>query len=453
MPLPRRETLLRLLWGLGLPGALLLLCCVAYLAPEGTSPASAALALPAPDPPSASSASVASLAAIPEPGRTVERVLARGETLSSLLTGAGLSAESAEWAARATARFVDLKQLKPGTRLAVRFDASSAIVAAELRIDGRGVVRLAAAGKDWTSLWDPFTRTVEIRSLRGELKGSFESSVVHAGGPEDLAYEVGEVLQWDLDFNRDLRAGDSFEVLYEEVYLDGLRHDLGKVVAVRYLNRGKPVEAYRFGGAYYDGQGRPLQKMFLRSPIPYSRVTSGFSSHRFHPILKAIMPHYGVDYGAPIGTPARVTASGVVEFADWDGGGGRTVKVRHPNGFLTCYLHLSRFADGARPGRRVTQGDVIGYVGSSGLATGPHLDYRVQKNGAWIDPLSLKTVPSDPVPTTRIAEFRGECEAMRRSLAGGAAYQPAALAGAVQVAASSASDRQNKPGAPPAGSR
>lgn len=159
-----------------------------------------------------------------------------------------------------------------------------------------------------------------------------------------------------------------------------------------------------------------MRKMFLRSPLRYSRVTSRFSNRRFHPILKRYRPHHGVDYGAPAGTPARVTANGTVRFAGWDGGGGKTVKVRHPNGYLTAYLHLSRFGPGVRSGRRVSQGDIIGYVGSTGLATASHLDYRVQRNGRWIDPLSLRSIPADPVPTDKLPEFLAWRDRLRQSL-------------------------------------
>ena len=159
---------------------------------------------------------------------------------------------------------------------------------------------------------------------------------------------------------------------------------------------------------------------------------------RFHPVLKVARPHYGVDYGAPVGTPVRVTASGTVEFAGWDGGGGRTVKVRHANGYLTGYLHLSRFAEGIRRGVRVRQGDRIGYVGATGLASGPHLDYRVQHNGRWIDPLSIRSVPAEPIGDVARADFLRQRDAMRQALATGVPWTPpagpAAAAPATQLA-------------------
>ena len=143
-----------------------------------------------------------------------------------------------------------------------------------------------------------------------------------------------------------------------------------------------------------------MRKMFLRSPLRYSRITSSFSQHRFHPVLNAFRPHYGVDYGAPVGTPVQVTANGTVLSAGWDRGGGNVVKVQHPGGYVTAYLHLSRFAAGIRPGARVRQGDIIAFTGATGLASGPHLDYRVKHHDQWIDPLSLKGVRASRSPPT-----------------------------------------------------
>ena len=196
--------------------------------------------------------------------------------------------------------------------------------------------------------------------------------MVRAGAPGNLAYRLGDVFQWDLDFTRDLRVGDSFRIVFERVSIEGRSERVGEVLAVAYQNQGRALEAYRFEDlGYYDADGRPLRKQFLRSPLAFSRVTSRFSSRRFHPVLKVHRPHYGVDYGAPVGTPVRVTANGTVVSAGWNKGGGNVVKVRHPNGYLTSYLHLSKFSGLAKKGRRVQQGQVVGFVGSTGLSSIP----------------------------------------------------------------------------------
>ncbi len=208
--------------------------------------------------------------------------------------------------------------------------------------------------------------------------------------------------------------------------MNGDFHRVGSVLALSYGNDDRLLEAYQFGedAGHYDGDGRPLRKLFLKSPLRYSRVTSGFSSRRFHPVSKSYRPHYGVDYGAPVGTPVRVTGSGVVQSAGWDRGGGKTVKVRHPNGYLTAYLHLSRFAEGVRAGARVGQGEVIGYVGTTGVSTGPHLDYRMQKGGRWINPQAFKSEPAPPIPPDRLQEFETVRNRWRHALTTGEPVEP-----------------------------
>jgi murein DD-endopeptidase MepM/ murein hydrolase activator NlpD len=385
------------------------------------------------------------------PARTA--ALKRGETLGGVLIDLGLTADEAHQAATASARYVDVRQLKSGTPWAIYRDAEGVFDRFELTIEERGELALDRDGASWTPSWREYRRETRIRTVRGELVGSLEASMSRAGAPVELAYAVAEVLQWDLDFTRDLRRGDSFRVLFEETAVEGYSARPSRVLAVDYGRAGgRHLEAYRFGAGaasgYYDAEGRPLQKLFLRSPLPYSRVTSRFSQSRFHPVLKSFRPHYGVDYGAPVGTPVRVTASGTVVSAGWDGGGGKTVKVRHPNGFLTCYLHLSGYAAGVRSGALVRQGEVVGYVGSTGLATGPHLDYRVQQNGRWIDPLSIKSVPAEPISKLRRNEFEAVRTAMRASLDTGREFEPPAVVvarEATQVAAAG--------GAAPTGTR
>jgi murein DD-endopeptidase MepM/ murein hydrolase activator NlpD len=406
--------------------------------PISTAPAfSEALAGLAPAPELAEAATESAL--VP-----VEYEIQRGETLASLLTDRGLAPEEAWSATRSLRGHLDPRRLRAGERYAVLLDGDRP-AAFRFDVGERGRVVLSRDDDGWSSRWTPFDREVRLAVVSGELDGSLDESLERAGGSATLAYRMADVLQWDLDFNRDLRTGDRFEVLYEEVYLDGRFAHVGDVLALSYSGGGRAFEVYRFGGqdGYYDAEGRPLEKMFLRSPLSYSRITSRFSHHRFHPVLKQFRPHYGVDYGAPVGTPVRVTASGVVAFAGWSGGGGRMVKVRHPNGFLTGYLHLSKFAPGITPGARVKQGQVIAYTGATGLVTGPHLDYRVQHNGTWIDPLSLRNVPAQPVPIAQLARFRAWRDVCRRSLEQGEVepdlLQAAAEQPGAEVAAEAAS--------------
>jgi murein DD-endopeptidase MepM/ murein hydrolase activator NlpD len=343
-----------------------------------------------------------------------------GQTLGGVLENLGLAPAEAGDIVDELAEFADLRKLRPVDQYAVSFGEGRTIEAFELVLAGRGRARVEPGDDGWKGSWHAFERTLHSAVVEGSLETSLEAAIDEGGGPPSLSIYMADVFQWDLDFTRDLRRGDTFRVVFEKEYLDGAYSGISGIVAMTYDNDGRRLEANRFGaeGQYYDSEGRPMRKMFLRSPLRYSRVTSRFTRSRFHPILKKYRPHYGVDYGAPVGTPVRVTANGTVTFAGWDRGGGKTVKVRHPNSFLTAYLHLSRFASGIGSGKRVAQGDVIGYVGSTGLSTGPHLDYRVQKNGRWIDPLSLRSVPADPVPTDRLAEFIAWRDQLRERLSG-----------------------------------
>jgi murein DD-endopeptidase MepM/ murein hydrolase activator NlpD len=339
----------------------------------------------------------------------VEFKLLRGETVADVFEKLGLGGVEARQATEALGEHLNLRRLKAGNQYSAFFNPDSTLDSFELTLKGTGRVAMTRAQAGWQVDWRPFERTVRMRALRGTVDGSLDTSIRKAGGPTGLSFRMADVLQWDLDFTRDLKKGDRFEILFEEVLLEGEPHAVGSVYALVYDDsRNRRHEAYRFGdsGTYYDGEGRPLRKMFLRSPLRYSRITSRFTTRRFHPVLKAYRPHWGVDYGAPVGTPVQVTANGVVTFTGWDRGGGNVVKVRHAGGFVTAYLHLSRFAKGIRPGVRVRQGDIVAFTGATGLASGPHLDYRVQQNGRWIDPLTLKSVRDEPIPSSQLASFR-----------------------------------------------
>lgn len=369
----------------------------------------------------------------------VDFTLRRGETLAQVLRRLGMSAAETRDALASLAEAVrtsptsrsgttpepprsartplagerfSLRGLRAGSRYSAFFNQDSTLAAVDLTLGDAGrmaMSRRAAAGP-WQLDWQPFERATELRALQGTLDGAhvtLEAALRRAGGPPGLAYRMADALQWDLDFARDLRQGDRFQVLYEALEVDGKDRGAGNLLALVYDNQGRRHEAYRYAGGdvFYDGSGRPLKKMFLRSPLRYTHVTSLFSQHRFHPVLNEYLPHYGVDYSAPVGTPVEVTANGVVVSAGWDGGGGNVVKVRHGSAYVTAYLHLSRFAAGIRPGARVRQGDTIAYTGATGLATGPHLDYRVKFRGNWIDPLTLKGVSDEPLAQSQLASF------------------------------------------------
>ncbi len=363
-------------------------------------------------------------------------VIESGENLGSLLAGLHLETPDAQAITKALADYVDFRKLRPGDTYTAYVDGEGRTRAFELVVEDRGEVRVALGhGGEWIPRWREFEREIQVRRIEGALEATLEGAIRETGASPMLAYSMADALQWDLDFTRDLRLGDRFRVVFEQLFVDGKDRGPHRILALHYENRGEVYEAFRFGddGGFYDSEGRPMKKMFLRSPLRFSRVTSRFSRRRFHPVLKVYRPHYGVDYGASTGTPVRATGSGTVVTAAWKGGGGRTVTVRHPNDYQTSYLHLSRFAKGIRSGRRVQQGEVIGYVGSTGLATAPHLDYRVKHRGRWINPLSIKSVPARPIPQKELPEFVAWRDALRRSLDSGDPLSEPQLARAVPL--------------------
>jgi murein DD-endopeptidase MepM/ murein hydrolase activator NlpD len=349
------------------------------------------------------------------------RTLERGESLTGLLAEMGLPPRDRELISTELASYVEIRRLRPGLRVSAQLGESTQPAALLLDVPGKGQLKLASLEGVWRGDWKAAVESTELRRAEVQIRSSVGEAVDAAGVPLEVAYRAADVLRWDVDFTRDLRPGDRMQVVYEQILVDGAPGGVGSVLAVALDNRGRRVEAYRYGdGGYYDAQGRPLRKMFLRSPIAFStRITSGFTTRRFHPILHEFRPHWGIDIGAPSGTPVHVTADGIVLSAGWDGGGGRTVKVRHPDGYVTCYLHLSAFAKGLTRGDRVHQNEVVGYVGQSGLATAPHLDYRVQHSGQWVNPLSLKTVPAAALSNREMASFVRWREQLRDALAEG----------------------------------
>lgn len=346
---------------------------------------------------------------LPEVALPAPFTLRRGQTLAHLLRDHGVVGTDSVRAIEALDEFVDLRKIKAGETGLVYYGETGELAEMRLLLSGRGYLTLERQGEDWQASFRELVREVRTRVIAGQLETFLFADIEKAGGVPQVAFAMSDVLQWDLDFNRDLRRGDRFRVVYEEVLLDGRFADIGKVMALVYENRGIVHEAYLYGEAgeegYYDSEGQPLQKMFLRSPLPFTRVTSRFSHRRFHPVLKTYRPHYGVDFGAPKGTPVRATATGTVTLAGRNGGAGNMVRLRHANGYETSYLHLSGFAKGVRKGKKVRQGTVIGFVGSTGLSTGPHLDYRVKRSGRYVDPMKLENRPAEPIDPAVLPAF------------------------------------------------
>lgn len=249
------------------------------------------------------------------------------------------------------------------------------------------------------------------RSIHAVITSSLWNAMAAANTPPELALRLADIFAWTVDFFG-LEKGDQFFAYYDEELIDSVPIGLGRIHAARFVHGRDTIGAYGFAQdssfAYWDQLGRSLRKAFLKAPLKFSRISSGFSYGRLHPILKIVRPHTGVDYAAPAGTPVLALGDGKVVAKGFKGGGGNTVKIRHNSVYTTGYLHLARFAKGIEVGGHVKQGQVIGYVGSTGLATGPHLDFRVWRNGAPMNPLRLESPSVDPLDSALHPAFSAE---------------------------------------------
>ena len=239
-----------------------------------------------------------------------------------------------------------------------------------------------------------------LKSVSGEINSSLWVTMQKVGVDPNMAVALANIYQWSIDFYA-IQKGDAFKVIYEELSVDGKPISIGEIHSAVFIHNSKEYYAYRYTQGnitdYFDDKGENLRKEFLKAPLKFSRITSKFSNARMHPILRILRPHHGVDYAAPNGTPVHTIGNGTVLKASYAGGAGRMVSIRHRNGYTTSYMHLAGFGPGIRPGANVSQGQVVGYVGSSGLSTGSHLDFRVYKNNVAMDPLKMESPPALPV--------------------------------------------------------
>jgi murein DD-endopeptidase MepM/ murein hydrolase activator NlpD len=371
-------------------------------------------ALPAP--------ALSALTAAADAGYWREERVRRGDTVGSVLARLGVDDPDAlaflhsDPAARA------LYSLRPGKALTVETDAGGALLALRFIVGDGQQLAIARKGERFAATSAPPQVEVRRKLAAGEIRSSLFAAADAAGMPDAVTLQLADVFGGDIDFYKDLQRGDRFAVVYEMRYVDGEAVGAGRIVAAVFDNRGKTFQAFRWrdgdgNDGYYAADGSALRKAFLRSPMEFSRVTSGFSNARFHPILQTWRAHKGVDYAAPIGTPVRATANGRVRFAGTQNGYGNVVVLQHAGVFSTLYAHLSRFASGMRAGARVEQGRVIGYVGQTGWATGPHLHYEFRVADVQRNPLTIALPGGEPLPAAMrpafvagIATARGELE-------------------------------------------
>lgn len=335
-----------------------------------------------------------------------------GQTLSDIFTARGLGfADLQRVIDAAGSAKTALRNIHPGEEFdfllgpggslrGFRFDKDQAT---------RAVINLDGAAP--TLALQPRAMDVREEVAHGVITSSLYAAAGPAGLSNAMMGKLADLFKYDIDFVQDLRKGDSFTVIYDDVYRDGVRYGEGDIVAAEFVNQGKRYTAYRFKKAdgqygWFSEDGRPLQKSFLRIPVDFTRISSGFSMARMNPVLHYVRPHDGVDYAAPMGTPIHAAGDGVIKYRGWEKGYGNFVLIQHNQHISTAYGHMSRFAPGERVGSHVKQGQVIGYVGMTGIATGPHLHYEFRVNGVPRNPLTVTLPKSEPLPAAQMAKFK-----------------------------------------------
>jgi murein DD-endopeptidase MepM/ murein hydrolase activator NlpD len=268
----------------------------------------------------------------------------------------------------------------------------------------------------------PIPYTTEIVRVRGKIETSLFEAVTGTGESDVLAMNLADIFAWDIDFILDIRQGDSFQALVEKRYREGQPAGYGRVLAAEFTSRGETFQAFLYQDGdrradYFDAEGQSLRKAFLKAPLSFSRISSGFTMRRFHPITKTWKSHPAIDYAAPSGTPIKSVGDGIIIKKGYTRGNGNYIKIRHNSSYETLYLHMKGFARGIAQGKRVAQGQTIGYVGSTGLATGPHLCFRMRKNGAPVNPQRVKAPSVKPISAENLADFKAKASILAASLA------------------------------------
>jgi murein DD-endopeptidase MepM/ murein hydrolase activator NlpD len=347
-------------------------------------------------------------------------VLRRGETLSDVFQRAALGSGELSGLLLALREHIDPRRIMPNTEVLVRrWPADGSPRAVDVLLSSDSLVRLSRNPVGWDGEMQVTPTSVDTVVAAGVIPpgGSLYAAMVHDAGldlprkeREALLWRLAHIYGWELNFASDLRAGDSFRVIFErDARTDGTSRD-ARVLVAEVVNNGRTIPAILFdptddGGDYYDTEGKSLRLTFNRYPVDFPRITSNFSPNRYHPILQRNRPHLGTDFGTGHGAPVKTTADGTVSFAGWDGGYGNLIKIDHGNGYETRYAHLSRFGTGIRRGARVKQGQVIGFTGATGLATAPHLHYEIRHHGRAADARTMRLPAAPPVPEQHMAAF------------------------------------------------
>jgi murein DD-endopeptidase MepM/ murein hydrolase activator NlpD len=344
-----------------------------------------------------------------------EVIVAKGDTLSTLFAKVGLPTTSVNDVLASGKQAKQFTQLKRGQKLEFELGPDGQLTNLHSKVSDLETITLTKNEKGYTFNRITAKPTVRSAYVHGVINSSLSQSAARAGLSHSLTMDMASVFGYDVDFAQDIRKGDEFDVIYEQKVVNGKAVGNGPILSARFTNRGKTYTAVRYtnkqgNSSYYTADGNSMRKAFIRTPVDFARISSKFSMGRKHPILNKIRAHKGVDYAAPRGTPIKAAGDGKVLLAGRRGGYGNTVILQHGNTYTTLYGHMQGFAKGVKTGGTVKQGQVIGYIGTTGLSTGPHLHYEFQVNGVHVDPLGQKLPMADPIAKAERARFLAQSQ-------------------------------------------
>ncbi|HUT83247.1 MAG TPA: peptidoglycan DD-metalloendopeptidase family protein [Thermodesulfobacteriota bacterium] len=349
---------------------------------------------------------------------TVKYRIQRNDTLFDILHRLGTPLMNISDLIQIIKKLYPVRNLKPGSEIKIQINRNNGTVQRlECPLDQDTLLVVNNSPQGLTAYKQEIEFETRLSLIAGKIKTSFFEDSIQAGLNPQLVLDLADIFGWDIDFFVDVREGDSFRVLLKDNYKEGKFVYTKRILAAEFVNQGRTYQVFYFKNnngieGYYDSAGRSVRKQFLKSPLRYSRISSSFTTRRLHPILKIYRPHYGIDYAAPPGTPIEAVCDGKVMFAGWKGGYGNCITIQHNATYASNYGHLSHFAQGIKAGAKVKQGEIIGFVGSTGLATGPHLDYRISEHGDFINPFNLKNSNTEGLNS----RYRGRFEEIKREM-------------------------------------
>jgi murein DD-endopeptidase MepM/ murein hydrolase activator NlpD len=355
------------------------------------------------------------IAATPKGATHREVVVSKGDTLSTLFGKVGLPASAVHEVIASDKQAKQFSQLKNGQVLQFELSPEGNLKQLHSKLSETESISLSRTDKGYAFTRDLSKPNVRTAYVHGMINNSLSQSAQRAGLSHTMTMEMANIFGYDVDFTQDIRKGDEFDVIYEQKVVNGKTVSTGNILSARFVNRGKTYTAVRYTNKqgntnYYTADGNSMRKAFIRTPVEFARISSLFSSGRKHPILNKIRAHQGIDYAAPRGTPIKATGDGKVILAGRRGGYGNTVIIQHGETYRTLYGHMQGFAKGIQSGSSVKQGQVIGYIGTTGLSTGPHVHYEFQVNGVHVDPLGQKLPTADPIAKSEKQRFMQESQ-------------------------------------------